>query len=63
VSTPNDNSRKGISMNRGTLTIMISIFVLCAVALCMTLAARKVSGQSADAQRSAQVYNPYPLGR
>ena len=49
-------------MNRGTLTIMLSIFVLCTVALCMTLAARKVSGQSADAQTSAQVYNPYPPG-
>ncbi len=58
----NDNRRKGISMNRGTLTIMLSIFVLCTVALCMTQAARKVSGQSADAQTSAQVYNPYPPG-
>jgi cytochrome c peroxidase len=53
---------KGISMNRGTLTIIISIFVLCTVALCMTLAARKVSDQSADAQTSAQVYDPYPPG-
>ncbi len=58
----NDNRRKGISMNRGTLTIMLSIFVPCTVALCMTLAARKVSGQSADAQTSARVYNPYPPG-
>ena len=49
-------------MNRGTLTIVIAIFVLCAVALCMTLAARKVSGQNADAQKSAQAYNPYPPG-
>src|SRR5260370_24934551 len=49
-------------MNRGTLTIILSIFVLCTVALCMTLAARKVSGQSADAQTSAQVYNPYQPG-
>src|SRR5260370_10940337 len=57
-----DNSRKGISMNRGTLTIILSIFVLCTVALCMTLAARRVSGQSPDAQTSAQVYNPYPPG-
>jgi hypothetical protein len=47
-------------MNRGTLTIMISIFVLCTVALCMMLAARKVSGQNAGAQTSAQAYNPYP---
>ena len=56
------NSRKGISMNRGMLTIIPSIFVLCTVVLCMTLAARKVSGQSAHAQISAQVYNPYPPG-
>src|SRR5216684_2968923 len=49
-------------MNRGTLTIMLSIFVPYTVALCMTLAARKVSGQSADAQTSARVYNPYPPG-
>ena len=49
-------------MNRGTLTIILSIFVLCTVALCLTLTARKVSGQSADAQTSAQVYNPYPPG-
>ena len=62
ASARNDNSRKGISMNRGTLTIILSIFVLCTVALCMMLAARKVSGQSADAQTSAQVYNPYPPG-
>ena len=49
-------------MNRGMLTIILSIFVLCAVALCMTLAARKLSGQSAAARTSAQVYNPYPPG-
>src|SRR5258708_14192052 len=49
-------------MNRGTLTIILSIFVPCTVALYMTLAARRVSGQSPDAQTSAQVYNPYPPG-
>src|SRR5258708_19753423 len=58
----NDNRGKGISRNSGTLTIKLSIFVPYTVALCMTLAARKVSGQSADAQTSAQVYNPYPPG-
>src|SRR5260370_25319454 len=49
-------------MSRGTLTIIVSIFVLCTVALCMTLAARKVSGQNANAQISVQAYNPYPPG-
>ena len=49
-------------MNRGTFAIIISILVLCTVALCMTLAARKVSGESADAQTSTQVFNPYPPG-
>lgn len=49
-------------MNRGMLTIIISIFVLCTVALCMTLVVRKVSGQSANAQISALAYNPYPPG-
>ena len=49
-------------MNRGTLTITISILVLCTVALCILLATRKVSGQSADTQISAQVYDPYPPG-
>ena len=42
-------------MNRRMLTI-ISVVVLCAVALCMTLTGRKVSAQSAS------VYNPYPPG-
>jgi len=32
------------------------------IALCLTLPARKVSGQNADAQRSTQLYNPYPPG-
>src|SRR5215470_17805749 len=49
-------------MNRGTLTIIISILVLCAIALFMTLAGRKHSGRNADAQTSAQAYNPYPPG-
>jgi len=43
-------------MNRRMLTI-ISVVVLCAVALCITLTGRKVSAQSAPA-----VYNPYPPG-
>src|SRR5436305_8437992 len=42
-------------MNRRMLTI-ISVVVLCAVALCMSLTGRKVSAQSAS------VYNPYPPG-
>ncbi len=49
-------------MNRGTLTIAISILVLCTVALCISLATRKLSGPSADAPISAQVYDPYPPG-
>ena len=47
-------------MNRRMLTI-ISVVVLCAVALCMTLTGRKVSAQSAPAL-SDPVYNPYPPG-
>src|SRR2546427_4663119 len=47
-------------MNRRMLTI-ISVVVLCAVALCMTLTGRKVSAQSASAL-SDPVYNPYPPG-
>jgi cytochrome c peroxidase len=47
-------------MNRRMLTI-ISVVVLCAVALCMSLAGRKVSAQSAPAH-SDWVYNPYPPG-
>src|SRR5260370_23678236 len=47
-------------MNRRILTI-ISVVVLCAVALCMSLAGRKVSAQSALAL-SDSVYNPYPPG-
>src|ERR1700746_2943674 len=43
-------------MNRRMLTI-ISVVVLCAVALCMTLTGLKVSAQIAPA-----VYNPYPPG-
>jgi cytochrome c peroxidase len=41
--------------------MIISILVLCAVAL-YTLAARNVSGENADGQISAQLYNPYPPG-
>jgi cytochrome c peroxidase len=47
-------------MNRRMLTI-ISVVVLCVVALCMTLAGRKVSAQSASALADP-VYNPYPPG-
>src|SRR3989442_15666698 len=47
-------------MNRRMLTI-ISVVVLCAVALCMTLTGRKMSAQSAPAL-SDPVYNPYPPG-
>src|SRR6266446_6337688 len=47
-------------LNLRMLTI-ISVVVLCAVALCMSLAGRKVSAQSAPAL-SGPVYNPYPPG-
>src|SRR6266436_8624901 len=47
-------------MNRRTLTMIASVGVG-VVALCMWLAARKVSAQSA-AQLSTPVYNPYPPG-
>jgi cytochrome c peroxidase len=47
-------------MNRRMLTI-ISVVVLCAVALYMTLIGRKVSAQSAPALTDP-VYNPYPPG-
>ena len=47
-------------MNQRMLTI-ISVVVLCAVALCMSLAGRKVSAQSAPALADP-VYNPYPPG-
>src|SRR5215469_12968651 len=49
-------------MNRGALTIIIAILVLCTVALRMTLAARIVAGRNAGAQKSVQSYNPYPPG-
>ena len=47
-------------MNLRMLTI-ISVVVLCAAALCMSLAGRKVSAQSAPAPPDP-VYNPYPPG-
>jgi cytochrome c peroxidase len=47
-------------MNRRTLPIM-SVGVLCVVALCMSLAGRKVSAQDASAP-SPSIYNPYPPG-
>ena len=43
-------------------TVLIAIFVLCMIALCLTLPVRKVSGQNAKTQTSEQVYNPYPAG-
>jgi cytochrome c peroxidase len=49
-------------MNRRRLTA-ISVVVLCGIALCMTLLARKVSAQQAVAQPpSSAIYNPYPPG-
>src|SRR5712692_1046212 len=48
-------------MNRRRLTI-ISVVVLCVVAICMSLVPpRKVSAQNAN-WRTAPVYNPYPPG-
>ena len=47
-------------MNRRRLTT-ISVVVLCGIALCMSLPARKVSAQKAVAQ-SGSDYNPYPPG-
>jgi len=49
-------------MHRQTLTTTLAIFVPCTIALCMTPAARKPSGQNAGAQPSVQAYNPYPPG-
>ena len=49
-------------MQGRALAPMIWIFVLGMIALCMTLPARKVSGQNADAQTHTQVYDPYPPG-
>jgi len=49
-------------MQGRALAPMIWIFALCMIALCMTLPARKVSGQNAAAQTHAQVYDPYPPG-
>jgi cytochrome c peroxidase len=60
VSTPNEYSRKGQSMNRRTLPVTL-VVVFCVMALCMTLAGRKVSAQNAAAPPSS-IYNPYPPG-
>ncbi|HET8922460.1 MAG TPA: hypothetical protein VFN26_05625, partial [Candidatus Acidoferrum sp.] len=49
-------------MHRQTLTTILAIFVPCTIALSMTLAARKLSGQNAGGQASVQAYNPYPPG-
>src|SRR5258708_37890353 len=54
-------------MNHRTLTILISVVALCVVALCMSLAPRKVSAQNDPAKHDekepvAPVYNPYPPG-
>src|SRR5215469_12204325 len=51
-----------MGMNRGRLVMLIPIFALCMAALYVTLPARKVAGQNADAEIPAQVYNPYPPG-
>ena len=45
-------------MNRRKLTV-ITVVVLCVVALCMSVVQRKVSAQNAAA---SPVYNPYPPG-
>src|ERR1700723_4339601 len=47
-------------MTRVRLTI-ISVVVLCVVALCMSVGGRKVSAQSAAAA-AEPIYNPYPPG-
>src|SRR5258708_29056787 len=47
-------------MNRRTLAI-VAVVVVCALALLMTLAKRKVTPRSRSAL-SASVYNPYPPG-
>ena len=52
-------NRRGFSINRGTLTI-VSAAVLCVTAVWMSLAARKVSAQTASA--NSAIYNPYPPG-
>ena len=52
-------NRRGFSINRGTLTI-VSAAVLCVIAVWMSLAARKVSAQTASA--NSAIYNPYPPG-
>ena len=63
LPSPRPNaSRRGVSIHRQTLTTIQAIFVLCTIALSMTLAARKLSGQNAGGQISVQAYNPYPPG-
>ena len=52
-------------MNHRMLTAVISVVALCVVALCMSLAPRKVSAHDASAQNNQPVfpiYNPYPSG-
>jgi cytochrome c peroxidase len=54
-------------MNHRMLTIIMSIVALCVVALCMSLAPRKVSAQNAfnekeDKEKPFPIYNPYPAG-
>src|SRR6266478_8067973 len=54
-------NRRTLLSNRPRLTI-ISVVVLCVVAICMSLVPpRKVSAQNAN-WRTAPVYNPYPPG-
>jgi cytochrome c peroxidase len=49
-------------MRRQTLRTTLTILVLCTIALSMTVAARKLSGQNARGQASVQAFNPYPPG-
>jgi cytochrome c peroxidase len=54
-------------MNHRMLTIIISVVALCVIALCMSLAPRKVSAQNVPAPPDEKepvvpVYNPYPPG-
>ncbi len=50
-----------IFIDVGRTLTTISVVVLCGIALCMLLPARKVSAQKAVAH-SGSVYDPYPPG-
>src|ERR1700736_6336811 len=54
-------------MNHRTLKIIISVVAICVIALCMSLAPRKVSAQNVpsppdEKEPVVPVYNPYPTG-